>query len=408
MKKYMMLTAICLLLSLIMGKKSSLAFEIGEIKIHGYLSQGYLKTDHNNFMAETEDGTFQFNEFGLNFTTRLTDDLTAGLQFFGRDMGEVGNDEVRVDWAYLDYRWRDWAGVRIGKTKLAYGLYNEIQELDMLRTSVILPQSVYVEVFRDSMAAITGIEFYGNFQAADFGSFSYNLNIGILPFKAGDGVSQAIDNFTAKFKFKVGTLDSDYATSYGITWDTPLDGLRFRYSWLDIHGLSSTGSAYFPLPDGSAITSYELEYQLVRFNVLSCEFTSKDLTLAAEYMEMDLFDKINFGPVIAYENTPYQGWYVSASYRLVPFFSIGLSYSEFFNNTNDKDGDLQVAVGKKDYQTWQKTYTLSTRFDLNKNLILKLEASYNDGFGAVQPVYNDPEKLEPYWWLFAAKVTVNF
>lgn len=408
MKKNIILSAVCLFLVCNFRPYSCFAFDMDSIKIHGFLSQGYLKTDHNNFMAETEDGTFQFNEFGLNFTTRLSDNLTTGIQFFGRDMGEVGNDEVKVDWAYLDYRWRDWAGVRIGKTKLVYGLYNESREFDMLRTSVLLPQSVYVEVFRDSVSTIQGIEFYGNIPTQSFGSFSYSLNLGVVPFKAGDGVSQAIDNFTAKFKFKVGTLDSDYATAYGITWETPLEGLRFRYSWLDIHGLKSTGSAYFPIPDGTAIDSYNLEYQLVRFHFLSGEYTIGNLTLASEYMEMDLFDKINFGPVVAYENTPYQGWYVSGSYRFNGVFSLGLSYSEFYNNTNDKDGHLQVAAGKKDYQTWQKTYTVSTKFDINQFWLFKLEASYNDGFGAVQPVYNDPAKLEPYWWLFAAKATVSF
>lgn len=31
-------------------------------------------------------------------------------------------------------------------------------------------------------------------------------------------------------------------------------------------------------------------------------------------------------------------------------FTLGLSYSEFHNDSNDKDGDKQVAVCKKDYQ----------------------------------------------------------
>lgn len=386
----------------------SFAFNAGDVQIHGFLSQGYLQTDHNNFLAETEDGTFQFNEFGLNFSTQLSDKLQAGLQFFGRDMGDVGNDEVRVDWAFLNYRWKDWAGVKIGKAKMIFGLYNDTREIDMLRTSILLPQSVYVEVYRDSMASIKGLTFYGSLPVKYIGRLSYELSYGDATFDAGDGVSQAIENFNAAYKLKVGDIDSDYACAYGITWDTPLDGLRFRYTGLEINGLEATGSANLPLPNGTVVNSFDLKYDLVRFFVASGEYTLGNFTLASEYMEMDLRAINKMGPITSYRNTPYQGWYVSGSYRFNDVFTLGLSYSEFYNDSNDKDGDKQVAAGKKDYQTWLKTYTISTRFNINEYWLFKLEASYNDGFGAVQPVYNVPADLEPYWWLFAAKATVSF
>ena len=62
------------------------------VDIHGFISQGYLKSDQNNFLAETEEGSFQFNEMGLNFNQDVTHDLRIGIQFFSRDLGKNGND----------------------------------------------------------------------------------------------------------------------------------------------------------------------------------------------------------------------------------------------------------------------------------------------------------------------------
>lgn len=420
MKKYIMLSVICLLLVCNVSPYSCFAFDMDSIKIHGFLSQGYLQTDHNNFMAETEDGTFQFNEFGLNFTTRLSDNLTTGIQFFGRDMGSIGNDEIKVDWAYLDYRWRDWAGLRVGMSKMVYGLYNETRELDMLRTSVILPQSVYVETYRDSNVSVKGFDFYGYLPVKHMGDFSYEFQYGLLPFKNGDGVSQSIESANFSNTLKVESLDSDSAYAYALTWEPPLEGLKLRYSGFEVNGLIAKGRTPFKTLPGDAnhdgvispgetvpADTFVVDFKLVRFSIASCEYTFKDLVLAAEYMEMDLRRTVTLGSSTAY-NFPYQGWYLSGSYRFNPLFSLGLSYSEFYPNAKDKDGDKLVATGKKDFQAWQKTYTVSTKFDINQFWLFKLEASYNDGFGAVQPVYNDPAKLEPYWWLFAAKATVSF
>ncbi len=55
------------------------------VDIHGFVAQGYLKSDHNNFLADTEDGSFQFNEMGINFSTSMGENLRLGMQLFSRD-----------------------------------------------------------------------------------------------------------------------------------------------------------------------------------------------------------------------------------------------------------------------------------------------------------------------------------
>ena len=58
--------------------------------------------------------------------------------------------------------WYDQLGFRAGRIKLPYGLYNQSRDVDMARTSVLLPQSVYSEVDRELLIAYEGVGLYGN------------------------------------------------------------------------------------------------------------------------------------------------------------------------------------------------------------------------------------------------------
>jgi len=116
---------------------------LGGIDIHGLISQGFLKSDDNNFLAnDSEDGTFQYNDMGINFSKKLTEQIRLGLQLFARDLGDIGNDDVELDWAFADYRWKDWLGLQVGKIKFPHGLYGETRDIDALRTNILLPQHV--------------------------------------------------------------------------------------------------------------------------------------------------------------------------------------------------------------------------------------------------------------------------
>ncbi len=97
-----MKTKILIIAILIYFFNNPLFAELGEIDIHGFISQGYMKSDHNNYLTDTEDGSFQFNDMGINFRTWAAPGLSIGAQFFASDLGELGNDQVTIDWAVAD------------------------------------------------------------------------------------------------------------------------------------------------------------------------------------------------------------------------------------------------------------------------------------------------------------------
>lgn len=320
------------------------AFETGDIEIHGFISQGYLLTDENNYLAETEDGTFEFNEMGINFSTDLTEQLHIGMQFFARDLGTVGNDDIVLDWAFADYRWRDWLGFRAGKIKIDYGLYNETREMDMLRTSVMLPQSVYSELWRDSFSGIKGAALYGYVPLSVMGRFSYDFQIGAMNFEEDEGFSLSFAPRLHESMY-IGNMDADYAWFADFQWHTPLPGLKTKFTYYEIENLKAEGELFLLSQEGEILnSSATYEFEEKDGYVLSLEYVWKNLVLSAEYAEDDYLARMNIEELIQPEesNSPKvtsKGWYVSASYRFTDWFETGLSYSEYYPDEDDKDGD---------------------------------------------------------------------
>ena len=132
------------------------ADDAAPLQIHAFASQGALVTSDNNYLANTERGSLEFTEAGINFTKALDDQLSAGLQLFARDLGPTGTYAATFDWLYIDYRWRDWLGLRAGRVKLPFGLYNDTSDIDAAQPVVLLPQSVYPATNRQFLLALDG------------------------------------------------------------------------------------------------------------------------------------------------------------------------------------------------------------------------------------------------------------
>ena len=52
------------------------------LETHAFVSQGFLKSNENNYLTSTKRGSFEFSEVGINFTKALTDNFRVGVQLF--------------------------------------------------------------------------------------------------------------------------------------------------------------------------------------------------------------------------------------------------------------------------------------------------------------------------------------
>lgn len=382
------------------------AFELSPlgIDIHAFASQGFLVSDHNSFLsADTEDGAFQFNEVGINFNKQLTENLHVGLQFLARDQGAIGNNEVEIDWAYGDYRWRDWLGVRAGIMRLPLGLYNETRDLDFLRTSILLPQSVYNENLRDFFSRLRGVGLYGNIPLKAAGDLGYQAMVGTVDIDSDGGVARSSES-SGLVEF----IEADVGTVYNgsLQWYTPIEGLRAGVSCFYNSDVETEIKVTVPMGPGmpTEITATDEQDEFYVY-VLSAEYTWEHLVVAAEYMEMKRKSRVRGFPM-EFELNPV-GYYLGGSYRFTDWFELGSYYSIYYADEDEKDGDDLEAMGQPDFRAWLKDFAVTTRFDLNDNCILKLEGHVMDG-AALLMAQDHPDGFEKNWFLLTAKVTFYF
>jgi len=375
------------------------------IQIHGSVSQGYLLTDENSWMGETEDGSFDFNEFAVNLSANLTDDLRVGVQLMSRDIGSFANNEVRLDWAIIDYSWFNQQGVRIGLIRLPQGLYGESRDVDRARIGVLLPQGYYSENTREIAENLYGMSFYGALDLKTAGSIDYVAVIGSKELdENGELASLAqargyIDTGSVMYAKMTDTL------SVGVNWRTPVSGLRLNTHYaeydLELSG-SKTIPGLGPLPGMLRITQ-------ARFRSVGVEYSLLDLILASEYYENETPSEFLIsGNAVGGSTVDGQGWYLSASYRFNDWFATEVSYSEKYPDKQDQEGArFSGAPGDERFYAWQDIWSVNTRFDINRYWTFKAAVNFNDGM-ALANNYQNLEGARQNWVLFQLKTTVTF
>ena len=294
------------------------------------------------------------------------------------------------------------------------GLYNETRDVDALRTGIFLPASVYPETLRDLNLALLGAGIYGNVDMGSLGGLSYQVLGGTVEVDDNDerlayhlrGATQNLTNLESTDI----TVDSRYALA--LVWDTPLAGLRLggTYNQAKLSANAITGISG---PEGDTTITIATEFNYIRNSVASIEYTWNDLVLVTEYIVTTYDYKDDNGDSIENSHLNSDGWYLGAAYRFTDWFELGGYYSQQYNNTDDRDG-----ASPRDYnpshRAWLKDICLTTRFDINEYLSLKLEGHAFKGTDSLFPIENQPGDGEEWfdagenWQMFAAKITYTF
>ncbi len=392
MKKTMIIAVLSILFS-----GTAFAAEFGGVDIHGFISQGGLKSDDHEYnAADTNDGTFEFNEFGINFSTDLNDELRLGMQLLARDLGAIGNDKVEVDWAYADYRYRNWLGLRVGKVKKPVGLYNASRDVDAARTAIFLPQCIYPDALREAALANKGIAIYGTLP----GHVDYEFVHGVFDVPKDAGIAYLLRNYGTMTDTEV-----DNSAAGALTWNTPLDGVRTGFSVAKYNVLVTLLHPQLGAP-------YTMELG-GEYYILSAEYTYNNFMVCGEYQgsKQTVHTIIPVVPVYlpagqdTDTRTDIEKYYVMSSYRFTDWFELGMYYAVDYPDKDDKDGD-RYAVKER---AWLKDFALSLRFDINAYWILKLEGHKMDGLYSVDySDSDDPADPDPDWYMFAAKLSYSF
>jgi hypothetical protein len=353
------------------------------VELHAFASQGFMVTTGNDYIApDTTRGSFQLSEVGVNLSKQLAEKLRLGVQAFAQNFALGGNFNVKADWFYLDYRWRDWLGLRVGRLKIPFGLYNEVNDIDSARTPILLPQSVYPIQGRSFLFAQNGAELYGFARSTVAGALEYRFYLGtifidpaiLLP--AGSGV---------EFQFNV-----RYVTGGRLFWETPLQGLRVGGSLLAVHldVVAFAAGMTIPIQNRS------------RLAMASAEYSLGPLVMTAEYARWHT-DQESVLPSSNFSGTSERS-YAMLSYRATPWLQPSAYYGLHFRDVSNRDGGTAFR---------QDDVALTLRFDVNDHWIVKVEGHYMVGTAdliAPLSVAAPPTNPERHWGALLVKTTGYF
>ncbi len=393
----------------VFGSGTAHAYNLGMVEIHGFASATYLQSSGNNIIEDSEDGTFNFNDFGLNAGATFHDDIYVGFQVMSRDYGAVGNNDIYVNWALVDYQWRDALGFKIGKVKRPQGLYGDVRDYDFLRTSIMLPQNtIYNENEREYYESYTGGGLYGTFNLGKGGNLGYDIYYGInYDIDEDGGLARGMDS--SRFQYVDGSIGYTFGTR--LKWHTPVSGLLLALSYSQMEAEIDAKVNLSSLP--IALDGF-FDFPTLHAVVLSMEYAIGDLTVSAEYEHLQgdyIFDidmsALGMPSSRTVGDLTGESYYLMLSYQFVDWFTAGVYYVENIPNTDDRDGDDLVAQGRPSFEAWQHDLAVTARFDLTDFWLIKLEYHYLDGMSLLTEADN-PEGFEKSWDYFAVRTTLNF
>ncbi|MDA3961995.1 MAG: hypothetical protein PF961_14485 [Planctomycetota bacterium] len=415
------------------------AFDLGNVDIHGFVSQSYLNsTDQNYLTPDSQDGTMELNEIGINFGTDVADNIRVGIQLFARDQGKFGNNQVTLDWAYGDWTMNDYFGLRIGRMISTGGLYSEIKDYDFLRSYALLPQSIYNADFREISSSYNGAEAYGVFDFDGAGILSYTVGAGASSVPRDGDLATFLQNTPVNGNY-VDTINDakvDWVGSLNIVYETPVDGLKFLMNFNHVHGMvldmSSTEYALIPanpMPPGPTNPAFnypvniDVLFETERLDtlILSSQYLYESWTFDLEYTRS--WQRANVtttiqGPLSFTgtsmsiteegETTSSDGGYLGTTYRMDDSWVFGGYFSAKFADTSDRDGQEIEDNGGQAITGYSYDFAGVVRYDINEYWLVKAEAHYVNGAYGLS-TYNDPsEELEKSWSYFILRSSFNF
>lgn len=398
------------------------------LAVHGSVSATASYSDTYNYLGETREKlSLNLVDAVLNGAHRFDSGLRAGAQLYAYKIGDF--NDITLDWASLDYAFSNTLGVRVGRNKIPLGLYNDSQDLDAVRTFASLPLTFYPKSYRAITASMDGVSVYGNVGLGRGGSLDYQLYGGWKESIDGDnpfigGINNLARYDTCEFKKNV--------FGGAVFWNTPLEGLRVGYSYMEAPRLVLSGvvselaqlrgnyrglgtqvdqafgagtwdhSGRFA---GTAITS-ETRTQ---FHVLSAEYTKNRWLFAAEYKLHDDTKGKLVTPAIGALGLPttnYFSYYYEQYYGMVTCQAtskLGLGVYYGYENTARKSSGSDPLTHTKD---WAATVS----YALGDAWVVKAEGHLLNGRSLVWSAGDDNHASgsDDRWTYLVLKSTFSF
>lgn len=380
--------------TLALALASSMAMA-ADIQFNGFLTQGWLKSDKNNYFGHSSSsgGSWQFNELGLAATATMTDNLMGAVSVVARNAGGTDNGELRVDYAHLvyDFQLGDWnTQLMVGRNKLDYGFFNSTRDVANTRPSILLPQSIYFDQARKYMINGDGAQVTASRALSD---------ASVITLKYYYAYINGADNPETEAFFLglnwPGRLESPPAQGVSLQYSTPDSDLKAYYG--------DGGVEYKP---GAAdwLRAGKIHMKGLW---LSARRTFGDYNMVSELYQLEAKYQ-NFGSVIPDRVANPRGFYVQVGKTFANNVEAFVRRDIFYLDNGDRNGQKLAAItGRAASDGYAYDTTLGARWHLSKGQSLSAEWHHVNGTGWL-PLQDTPTNHQQNWNLFLMQYSINF
>jgi len=366
-----------------------------DIKVHGFLTQNFFHTSDNNVYGQSDDGVSPgLTEIGLNLSYQPFDRLTLSAQGLYRRAGKVDGGVVRLDYGVADLNLFNYQngrlGIRGGRIKIPFGLYNETRDVAFTNPTIMLPQGIYFDRSRSLLVSADGGSLYADHRT-EFGNFSFKFNLG-MPLGDNEEIRSAILGPAAKGEFKASpafATQLSYELNGGETvFAVSYMNLKLKYKPTANDFISAGNTTIRPL-------------------LFSAQYNGEKLGLTAEY-------QYRWNDYKGYAVTPdtqfvTESWYVQASYRFLSQLQGIVRYDTYSSDIDDRGGQRAVRNGLPNHIAYAKDWMVGIRWDITSSLMLRTEYHRVHGTAWLALADNPNQSTTKQDWdLYALQISYRF
>lgn len=370
---------------------------LNSLRINGFLSQGYVKTDQNNFFGKSDDkGSLDFRELGLAASFRPIEKLQLSGQLLWRRAGEGSRRGISIDFGFLDYsfitRPAGELGIRLGRTKNPLGFYNDTRDVPFTRPSIILPQSIYFDRTRNLALASDGAQLYAE-SRTDWGNLTAQF---------GTVFPQVHDRDTEVSILganRPGDLKTRLSYVGRIVYELPNGRFRFAVSGAQVN------AGYDPGAD-DRLSPGSLKFTPL---ILSAQYNAERWSITSEYA-LRMFQLQNFGIRAFEQKFTGESIYLQGTYRLTPKWEAMLRYDLLFTDRTDRNGkEYAATTGRPAHFRFARDVTIGLRWNVTPSIMLATEYHRINGTAWLSNLDNpDITHAKQHWNLFSFQASYRF
>lgn len=372
-------------------------FNYEDIYVHGFLSQAMFHSSDNNVYGHSDDGVaLGLTEIGLNISYKPWDNIRFAAQGLYRRAGNVDKGNFYLDYALADLTLFNYThgkiGIRAGRIKAVFGVYNETRDVAFTHPTILLPQGIYLDRARSLFLSADGVQFYWH-QQTNWGNLDLKLFYGMLHDNSTELLTSILGvNARGKLYEKTSFLTHlNYQSNNGHY------NLALSYANINLAYNAITNDFF---------KSGEINVSPI---MVSAQYNNALFKLTAEYA-LIWSEFSDFGMIFPDSTLVSEKWYVEASYRIFPELQATIRYDVSYNDKDDRRGLQQSQLSNLPAHTaFSKNWVFGLQWDVNSNWMIRGE--YHRNHGTFWLTYADnpqPNLSTQDWDLFALQLSFRF